>query len=130
MGAAPVRARLRALGAVEALTDWLLAGRALLADPATGYERMAERLAAICARARGPRRRSRGACATGDRARARRRGRLVRPDAGVEEHVEELGANLRAILRDVLCGHLDPALRTLADGILASDEQPAEPTAF
>jgi hypothetical protein len=28
----------------------------------------------------------------------------------------------------VLCGHLDPALRTLADGLL--DEQPAEPTAF
>ena len=27
-------------------------------------------------------------------------------------------------------GHLDPALRTLADGILASNEQPAEPTAF
>ena len=36
--------------AVEALTDWLLAGRALLADPdAGGYEGMAERLAVICA---------------------------------------------------------------------------------
>ena len=36
--------------AVEALTDWLLAGRALLADPdAGGYDGMAERLAVICA---------------------------------------------------------------------------------
>jgi formamidopyrimidine-DNA glycosylase len=36
--------------AVEALTDWLLAGRALLADSETpGYDGMAERLAAICA---------------------------------------------------------------------------------
>ena len=36
--------------AVEALTDWLLAVRALLAEPdQVGYERMVERLAAICA---------------------------------------------------------------------------------
>ena len=41
LGAAPLRARLRARRArVEALTDWLLAGRALLADAdAPGYER-------------------------------------------------------------------------------------------
>jgi hypothetical protein len=37
-------------GAVEALTDWLLAARALLADQASqGYDGMAERLAVICA---------------------------------------------------------------------------------
>ena len=37
--------------ALEALTDWLLCARALLAEPdAVGYERMAERMAAICAR--------------------------------------------------------------------------------
>ena len=36
--------------ALEALTDWLLAARAVLAEPdAIGYERMSERLAAICA---------------------------------------------------------------------------------
>src|SRR3954470_19553426 len=36
--------------ALEALTDWLLAGRALLADPdRAGYELLPERLAAICA---------------------------------------------------------------------------------
>ena len=36
--------------ALEALTDWLLTARALLAEPdAAGYERMSERLAAICA---------------------------------------------------------------------------------
>src|SRR6185369_8877987 len=38
--------------AVEALTDWLLAARALLADPGTrDDERMVERLTAICASA-------------------------------------------------------------------------------
>ena len=36
--------------AIEALTDWLLAARALLADQASqGYDGMAERLAVICA---------------------------------------------------------------------------------
>ena len=35
---------------LEALTDWLLCARALLAEPdAVGYERLCERMAAICA---------------------------------------------------------------------------------
>jgi hypothetical protein len=33
--------------------------------------------------------------------------------------VTSLGSCLRAILRDVLCGHLDPDLRRVADGLLA-----------
>ena len=105
--------------AVEALTDWLLAARALLADPdQPGYDGVAARMAAICA-------------APEDRARAESRIReaisleraaiagLVRPEPDVEELITELGANLRAILRDVLCGHLDPALRRVADEVLA-----------
>ena len=89
---------------------------------------MCERLAAICAAPEDRDALARRA-ARHDRARARRVAGACAP-TGLEAHVEELGAHLRAILRDVLCGHLDPALRTLADGILASDEQPAEPTAF
>ena len=112
----------------EALSDWLLAARALLGDAdAQGDDRVFERLAAICAPRRAARRagpapaRHRRARARGDRG-----PRHARPR--VEMLVEDLGSHVRAILRDVLCGHLDPALRALADGLL--DEQPAEPTAF
>jgi hypothetical protein len=48
----------------------------------------------------------------------------VRPDPDVEALIGELGTNLRAMLRDVLCGHLDPALRRVADGVL--DGEPEE----
>ena len=88
---------------------------------------MFERIAAICAPVdqRAPLvRRLRDTAALERAAIAGR----VTPDPAVEMLVEDLGGHVRAILRDVLCGHLDPALRTLADGLL--DEQPAEPTAF
>jgi hypothetical protein len=44
---------------------------------------------------------------------------IVRPEPPVEALVASLGACLRAILRDVLCGHLDPDLRRVADDLLA-----------
>ncbi|MDP9293518.1 MAG: hypothetical protein M3O90_03690, partial [Actinomycetota bacterium] len=111
----------------EALTDWLLAGRALLGDlDAPGDEALCQRLAAICA-------------APGERddlvqslrdtvtlERAAVAGRIA-GDPGVEGLVEDLGGSLRAILRDVLCGHLDPSLRTLADTILAEAGEPSVP---
>jgi hypothetical protein len=112
--------------AVEALTDWLLAGRALLADSGQpGYEGMAERMAAICATPE-------------DRPAAERRLRsaisleraavagLVRPEPDVEDLISELGQDLRAMLRDVLCGHLEPALRRVADEMLAEEPQPLD----
>jgi hypothetical protein len=107
--------------AVDALTDWLLAGRALLADTGTaGYDGLADRLAVICA--------------TPDE-RAALRDRLeevirlersaitghVRPEPLVEDLIADLGGNLRAVLRDVLCGHLDPQLRRVADEMLAAE---------
>jgi hypothetical protein len=112
--------------AVEALTDWLLAARALLADPEQpGYDGMPERMAAICA-------------APEERAHAERRlheavslerasvAGLIRPDPEVEQLISELGANLRAILRDVLCGHLEPMLRRVADELRTPAEEPAD----
>ena len=42
----------------------------------------------------------------------------VRTDPMVEDLIADLGGNLRAILRDVLCGHLDPQLRRVADEML------------
>ena len=43
---------------------------------------------------------------------------VVRPEPPVEALVSEFGGCLRAVLRDVLCGHLDPDLRRLADEVL------------
>ena len=109
-------------GAVEALTDWLLAARALLADPdSPGYDGVVDRLAVICAtpddrpaleaRLEEVIRLERAAIA----------GR-VRPDPQVEDLIADLGGNLRAILRDVLCGHLDPQLRRVADEMLEHEQ--------
>lgn len=109
--------------AVEALTDWLMAARALFAETdSTGYDGVAERVAAICAEAH-------------DRVRLEGRVReaisleraamagFVRPSPEVEALVSDLGGCLRAVLRDVLCGHLDPGLRSVADALRESVEQ-------
>lgn len=104
--------------ALEALTDWLLAIRALLADPSShGLEVALERLAAICAP---PDQRDELAGRL-ERAAGLERSAvagLVRPEPGVEALVAELGAQVRAVLRDVLCGHLDADLRAVADRLL------------
>ncbi len=107
-------------GAVEALSDWLLAARALFAD--TGYDAVAERLAAICAEAHERPALTQRMSDTIALERAAMAGRVpTAPE--VEALVCELGGCLRAVLRDVLCGHLDPGLRRVADELLV--EQPA-----
>jgi hypothetical protein len=109
-------------GAVEALTDWLLCARALLADTDShGYDGVAERLAAICAEAPDRERLAQRVREAISLERAAMAG-FVRPTAEVDALVSELGGCLRAVLRDVLCGHLDPGLRRLADELVA--EQP------
>ena len=102
-------------GAVEALTDWLLAARALFADD--GYEGVAERLATICAEAADRPRLENRVKEAISLERAAMCG-FVRPSHEVDDLVEELGGCLRAVLRDVLCGHLDPALRKVADELV------------
>ena len=42
-------------------------------------------------------------------------------DGGIQMLLAELTAYLRALLRDVLCGHLDSDLRAVADRLLAED---------
>jgi hypothetical protein len=111
--------------AVEALTDWLLAARALLAEPGThDDERMVARLAAICAAPEDRERLERRLWEAISLERAAIVG-LVRPEPEVEALIGELGGCLRAVLRDVLCGHLDPALRRVADEMLAETAEPA-----
>jgi hypothetical protein len=104
---------------VEALTDWLLTARALFADTESGgYDGVATRLAAICAELPHRERLERRVAEAIALERAAMAG-FVRPTPEVDALVSELGGCLRAVLRDVLCGHLDPGLRRLADELVA-----------
>ncbi len=118
----------------EALTDHLLALRALLEPEGPGSGRLAQRLAAICAT---PEQQAALAERTAH-AISLERGLI----AGVQPAVADSAAlvadtshHLRALLRDVLCGHLDPDLVAVADGILEDavtgdrDEVAPEPPA-
>lgn len=106
------------LGPFEALTDYLHAARALLEPEGPAASRLAVRLAAICA---GP----------ADRARVSERlasavaleSSLIlgtcSPAPGMDALVLELSEHLRALLRDLVCGHLDGDICVLADELLA-----------
>ena len=107
--------------ALEALTDWLLAARALFGDAATGHavDAAVVRLAAICAP---PEQRDALAgrlAGTAALERAAITG-LVRAEPAVEAQIAELGGLVRAVLRDVLCGHLDLDVRAVADRLIAA----------
>src|SRR5205807_422588 len=105
----------RAAGA-EALTDLLLGLRALLEPEGPQSARLPDRLAALCA-------------TEADRpALAARTGHAIALERAVvagtaprgeqvDALIDELAGHLRALLRDVLCGHLDSDLRTLADSL-------------
>jgi hypothetical protein len=104
--------------AAEALTDHLLALRALLEPEGPASGRLGGRVAVLCAD-------------PDDRARIAERvagivslERRVITGVGLPEReivaalVAELAEYLRAILRDVLCGHLDPDVRGVADELI------------
>ena len=110
------------LAPFEALTDYLLALRALLEPEGPSSGRLSGRLAAICAKPE-------------DRAAVAERvahsisleraviGGLAPAQPGVDALVDELADHLRALLRDVLCGHLDSDLCAVADELLAQSAQ-------
>lgn len=104
----------------EALTDHLLALRALLEPEGPQSGRLAGRVAALCAE---PELRAEATERVAFTA-ALERGVVTGVGAtdpdGLARLVAELAADLRAILRDVLCGHLDPDVRGVADAILAA----------
>jgi hypothetical protein len=105
----------------EGLTDNLLALRALLEPEGAASGRLAGRLAAICATAE---------------QRAELTERMVRAialersliagtatkDAASQGLAEDVANHLRSLLRDVICGHLDPDLAVIADELLEPDE--------
>jgi hypothetical protein len=103
--------------AYTALTDYALSLRALLEPEGPSSGLLPGRLAALCAT---PATRTRLAERT---AQALELERAVVAGSAVEHAggcalVEELAGNLRALLRDVICGHLAPDLTALADEIL------------
>lgn len=117
----------------EALSDYLLGLRALLdVGPQTGRASLASRIAVLCA-------------SDGERKRVQRRielaqalERFVMGDGPDDEYLDAVGADsprtlvdeaerhLRALLRDVLCGYLDPDLRRVADDLLLEPPEPFE----
>jgi hypothetical protein len=102
---------------LDALTDHLLALRVLLEPEGPASARLPQRLAAICALSP-----DRAALA----ARVARAAELEREAiAGLPSDedeipalVDELATHGRALLRDVLCGHLSPDLVGVAEGLL------------
>jgi hypothetical protein len=108
--------------ALEALTDWLLAIRALFGDPGRpGLDAAVSRLAAICA---SPHERDALADRLADVVALERSAMagLVRSEPAVEDGIAELGGQVRAVLRDVLCGHLDTDVRAVADRLIAAGD--------
>ena len=107
--------------AAHRITDHLLALRALLEPEGPESGLLADRVASLCAKAEGH-------DAVAERvAHAVSLERvLVSGHSAVAADVEiiaaDLAGHLRAILRDVLCGHLDSDVRRLADELL----EPAE----
>jgi hypothetical protein len=102
----------------EALTDHLLALRALLEPEGPTSGRLAQRLAVICAR---PEDRAKLAERTA-RAISLERAVIagVAPgESGAHELAEEVAEHLRALLRDATCGHLQADLVRVADELLA-----------
>jgi hypothetical protein len=106
------------LAPFEALTDYLLALRALLEPEGPQSGRLAQRLSVICAK---PEDRAALAERTAHAISLERAAiaGLAPAEAGVDGLVDELAEYLRALLRDALCGHLDHDLVQVADELLA-----------
>ncbi|MGO9488123.1 MAG: hypothetical protein ACLQBB_03735 [Solirubrobacteraceae bacterium] len=107
----------------EALSDHLMALRALLEPEGPASAMLAGRLAALCAT---PERRA----ALTERtvqAIALERSAIAGSPAprGALALARDVADHLRALLRDVICGHLDPDLAGLADELLLADVAPA-----
>ena len=107
--------------AYEGLTDNLLALRALLEPEGPASARLPGRLAALCATAE-----QRGELIERMvRAVALERSLIAgtaAKNASSQSLAEDVANHLRSLLRDVICGHLDPDLAVIADELLEPDE--------
>lgn len=104
--------------ASEAMSDYLLALRALLAGSDRADLRIGERLAVLCA---DPDDRPPVALAVATAIEVERD--AMAGEAGdIRGVVAEVEANLRALLRDLVCGYLDDDLVTVADDLLVAGD--------
>jgi hypothetical protein len=113
---------------LKALSDHLLALRALLEPEEEGSSpraMLAGRLAALCATPAERPQLTRRVISALALERAVIAGTAVE-DARAKALARELADHLRALLRDVICGHLRPDLVALADKLLASPEAVSE----
>lgn len=105
----------------EGLTDNLLALRALLEPEGPSSGRLAGRLAALCATAE----QRVELTERMTRAIALERSLIAGTapkNASSQSLAEEVAGHLRSLLRDVICGHLEPDLAVIADELLEPDE--------
>jgi hypothetical protein len=109
------------LAPFESLSDHLLALRALLEPEGPSSGRLAQRLAVLCAQAPDRAALAERLAHAISLERAVISGLAAKTDPAhpVDALVDEVAEHLRALLRDVLCGHLEPDLRMLADELLA-----------
>jgi hypothetical protein len=105
----------------EALTDILLALRALLEPEGPQTGRLAGRVAALCALPESRAQVTERIAHLVALERAVVAG-VAPEDSALINLVDELTGWLRALLRDVLCGHLDSDLRAVADEMLAEED--------
>jgi len=110
-------------GTAQALADHLLALRALLEPEGAQSGVLGRRLAALCAV---PAERD-ALAARVEHAAALERSVVAgaAPGEPLGRLAAELSGHLRALLRDVLCGHLEADLRGLADALLAQNAEQA-----
>src|SRR5579875_441183 len=112
----------------EALSDYLLALRGLLEDDGRRGA-LAGRLAVLCAP---PEQRAavREAVLRAERLEQELIAGLAGPSSAGRELVHQLAGWLRALLRDLVCGHLQPELSTLADRLLLEEGADPQPALF
>lgn len=108
---------------LQALSDHLMALRALLEPEGPGSGRLPGRVAALCAT---PETRPAVTERVAHAASLERAAIAGLAPAAIRSDnlVDEIAGHLRAILRDVLSGHLDSDLRSLADSIIADTAKP------
>lgn len=110
--------------ALDALTDHLLALRALLEPEGPASGKLGQRLAVLCAP---PEEQGDLALRIAEAVALERSATsgLAQAGPGSDAVVDEIAACARALLRDVICGHLEPDLCGLADEMLAESASAA-----
>jgi hypothetical protein len=109
---------------LEALSDHLLARRALLEPEGPASALLAGRLAALCATTEARPALSERVLAAIELERALMAG-TASDSAAARALAADIADHLRALLRDLVCGHLDAELPGLADELLAEAVAPA-----